>query len=244
MKKTTLVFLCFSFLFASCVDQIDDCFRSTGSIRNEERPIGKFSSIDIDDRINVFLTFGKKDEYKMSVKAGKNLQDNISTELQGRELVIRNDNKCNWVRDLKKEIDIFLTVPDLDLITYRGSGEVKFLNKLQTDSFRLEVWNGSGNLYFDIEANYTALKINTGSADVYSRGKAEQLVAFSNGLGSLKTQETLAKDVLAINTNVGLVTVHALELLKAEIRSNGNIEYYGSPLVDSEISGKGQLIPK
>jgi len=231
------------FGFMACEDSaLGDCFQSTGSIRTEERFLAEIKSIELDDRINLFLTFSEDDEYQIRVKAGKNLLDGITTSVEQGNLLIKNENKCNWVRSFDKEMDVFITLPDLDLLTYRGSGEIKFMNELKTDSFLLESWNASGNLSFQIDASYLGLKLNTGPANVNCSGKASQLVAFSNGLGRLDAKGVAAERVLAINENIGSIAVSADTFLQAEIKGSGDIEYYGSPQIQLEQIGSGQLI--
>lgn len=243
MRNNLILFL---FLIASLPacdkENMGDCFKSTGKIEIETRALAPFTALELDDRINLFVTFDN--EYSVQVKAGKTLLEMVKTEVIGNTLRIENNNTCNWMRSFKNDIDVFLTVPDLTDFTYYGGGEVRFMNPLVTDTFRLELWHASGNLYLTIIGDYVTLKSNTGPGDVFCSGTARELVGYNNGAGTVDAGQIVARNVLAVNTGIGKLVVNAQENLKADIKNSGNIEYFGSPSVVLNKIGSGELVSR
>ena len=217
-----------------------DCFKSTGKIVEEERSTRTFTKIELNDRINLFITYAP--ELSVKVKAGENLQDLIKTEVKGNTLKIENTNKCNWVRSFKKEVDVFISTPTLKEITYYGSGEVHYLNTFITDTLLVNLWEASGDLTLNVDAQLVELKTHTGVGTIKCKGQTNRLVAFVGGNGFVDASEIIANEVLAVNENTGYAQVNAIAILKADIRGSGNIEYYGDPLITLTKEGRGELI--
>lgn len=243
MKSRLALFIISSSILWACKSGgINDCFKSTGSITTEDRFIGRMSAIELHDRINLHIRFAN--ESSLQVRAGKNLLESIKTEMKGITLVIKNENKCNWIRSFKKEIDVFLTVPELKDFALYGSGEVNFIDTLTIDTFRLEMWDATGILNLKVNADFVSLKSNTGPGDVFCSGQTKECVGFNGGTGTVDAGKLIAKKASAFNANRGKLIINAQEQLIANISGSGNIEYFGSPLIDLKNTSSGQLIPR
>lgn len=228
-------------LLSSCAkENLGDCFKSTGKDVTEKRMLPAFNKLRIDDEINVFLA--ESNEHSVEVTAGENLQDFIITEVKDGLLYIENDNRCNWVRSYKREINVVVSSIEINEITYYGSGELRCLQRLSPAKFLLNAWEASGNIDLDLECDDVELKLHTGPADLNCKGSGKALVAYNNGLGNLDSRNFKATDVLAVVANSGSLTVFSDSLLDANIEGNGNIFYLGSPQISLKQFGKGQLI--
>lgn len=233
------------FLLSCKKENMGDCFKGKGKTVTESRSIGSFKAIELRDRINLHLNYSTTATPDLKVKAGENLQGLIVTEVKGNTLFIKNSNKCNWVRSFKNEIDVYLNVQQLKDFTYYGSGEVNFNNTLETDSFRLEMWEASGNLILDIKADYISLKSNTGPADVVAKGECREFISYMNGLGTIDAKNVQSEKALAVNRNKGKLIINVSNELTADISGSGDIECYGSPsTIDLKKSGSGSLIQR
>ncbi len=228
-------------LFAGCEkENMGDCFKSTGKTVRESRAVERFSTIEIDDRINLYITYSN--ERSLEVEAGENLQEFIRTEVKNGTLWIENDNRCNWVRSYKKDINVYLSTNELTELIYRGSGNVEYTNLFKTERFNLDMWRASGNVYLQLDCPNIELKSHTGPVDLQCRGFGNKLVAYTNGLGKMNTTHLIAKDVLAVNANSGQLSVRSDSILNANIDGNGDILYSGNPSIELKDNGKGDLI--
>ena len=223
-------------------ENMGDCFKSTGKIVQEQRQLPAFESLELRDRINLFVSFGPS--YSITVEAGENLQEHIDTEVKSNILVIENNNRCNWVRSFKKDMNVYLTAPSIKGINYYGSGELRFLDTLNRESFTFNMYEASGDAFLLLNTKRAELKTHTGTGTITSSGFSANLVAFVGGNGFVDASNTIAKTGLAAATNTGYIRVNISDTLKAEISGTGNIEYYGSPTIDLTDSGEGNLIQR
>lgn len=237
-----IIFVLFPFLFSSCAKENSfDCFKSTGKQVQEERYTEKFDGIDISDNINVYLSSSTK--HSVVVEAGENIIENIMTEVKSGTLYLKNNNKCNWVRDYDRKINVYISNDQINNISYRGFGEVKTIGKYSNQHFFIDMWMASGKMEMELDCDSVFLKSHTGTADISCKGFAKTLIVYMNGTGIIDAGNLEANYVLAINRDVGDVYIHPQQKLDAEIFSNGDIFYRGPVgqinLVDQ---GEGELI--
>ena len=221
---------------------MDDCFTSTGKEKTVVRTLPKFSNIELYDRIE--LNYFYSPDYFIELTAGKNLIENIETKVEGNLLTIKNNNRCNWVRSFKKKVTVNLFAPKFTDFTYFGSGNVEFKDTLQSDVFRLNLWDASGDMHLLLKSDYIELKTHTGPGAIYAKGSCRELIAYLGGTGKIEAEALIANDVLAINKNTGTIIVHCNNKLKAEILGPGNIFYLGNPTIDLYKKRSGNLIKK
>jgi hypothetical protein len=228
-------------MFASCEkENMGDCFKSTGKLTVENRTLPAFQKVNLDDRINMTYVFSQ--EYKVVISAGENLMDEIKTEVKNGELIIRNENRCNWVRSYKKEVNLTLYAPDINAFDFAGSGKVTFQDTLKTASFRLNLFDASGSFDLLFAGNYIELKSHTGPGDITARGSCRELIAYLNGNGQLNASGLSGDSGLIINQNTGDIQVNLNHQFKAEIRGAGNIYYLGNPEIRLDKTASGKLI--
>jgi hypothetical protein len=227
-------------LTACAKENLGDCFKSTGKDVTEKRMLPEFNRMEIDDPINVWLV--ESNESSAEVTAGENLQEFIITEVRNGVLYIENDNRCNWVRSYKREINVMIKSPEINEITYYGSGDLRCLGSLSPSSFLLNAWEASGNIELELNCDDIELKLHTGPVDLSCKGAGESLVVYNNGLGNLDSRNFSAKDVLAVNANSGSLTVFSDSLLNANIEGNGDMFYLGNPQISLKKIGNGRLI--
>ena len=82
---------------------------STGKTITEVRQPGNFNEIELDNNINLYITQGNYNQ--ITIEAGENLMKRITTNVSNNCLYIKNQNTCNWVRELQ-ERDKRLFNPD------------------------------------------------------------------------------------------------------------------------------------
>ncbi|KAA3649896.1 MAG: DUF2807 domain-containing protein [Bacteroidetes bacterium] len=238
--KFISLFIFFASITSCKKENMGDCFKSTGKIVEEQRQTADFYSIEVEDRINLHLT--QSNQRTITVKAGKNLQEFIDLSVQDNTLYIKNNNRCNWVRSFKKEIDIYISLPEVHNIVYRGGGDVELTNTFTQTNFALDMWKASGNIYLSLNCDYVSLKSHAGTADITCNGTSNELILYTNGNGFINAENLQAKKALAINKNTGQLVVRVSDELKAEIKGSGNIEYFGNPTIDLTKTGTGNLI--
>lgn len=229
-------------LFSGCKkENMGDCVKSTGSVTTEIRSFEDFTGIEVEDNVNVFITFGDYNE--AIIEAGSNLLPLIKTEVNMGVLSIRNDNKCNWVRSLDVPVNVYLQCVDIASITSRGFGLVETLDEINRDVFTAEHWLASGKIKLRLNTQETYLKSHTGVGDFECSGNTGYLYLYSSSHGIFRTENLQATTCYAWNLGSGDFHVNVSDSLYARIESIGDV-YYNQSLqaVSSDILGAGQLI--
>lgn len=233
------------FVFVSCKkENAFDCLKSNGAETIETRQLTGFNVIKVYDKIDLNITRGI--EYKVEVKAGKNIISNVHTEVKNEELIIKNENKCNFVRGYKKHITVNVTIPYLKRVENNSVGAVRLINNFVQDSIFLKAEN-SGDIYFDGAADYIRTS-SRGNGDIYLSGQCKMLYVYMFGTNFLYGQDlTVSTYAFVESVSVGNCYVYAPDngTFEYNLWKSGNIYYRGNPLYInnfSDGSGKGKLI--
>lgn len=207
----------------------------------EERHLNIFDSLEVNDFVNLFIS--QDSVYKIVVEAGKNIIGGIETTVENRQLVIRNTNSCNWVRNYNKPINVYIYIPKIWKIFYKSSGNITSLNTMKTDSLKLEAWGGCGRIELDLDLHNGFFYLQQGTADIHLSGNCGVASMHSNDFGLLDARNLQSGYVFISNKSSNDCYVHVKQGLNATIQSIGNIYYTGNPKdIQTTINGPGSVI--
>lgn len=199
----------------------------------EERSISDVTEVRLQTSGNLTLAVG--DEPSLTVTAGKNVLDHLTTDVSGDALVLDTDG--SWGNH--GAIDYALTLPRLTDLTVAGSGDVRGqLAQGETLSVTIK---GSGDVRLD-EVDAVEFRVSiSGSGDVQLDGSASRQDVEVKGSGDydglgLDTQEAVV-DV----AGSGNVEVRVSDRLDATIAGSGSVRYEGDPRVNSTTRGSGSI---
>lgn len=216
-----------------------DCFKRTGDIITETRSVSGFDKIFVEDNVNVFIT--QDSVFEVKVEAGENLIPLIKTELTDGELRIKNDNRCNWTRSYKPQVNVYLKMPVVKYITSDGVGTIKSTNTITTPSFDYRLMN-LGDIELTV-SNQEVIGHMHGAGDIYLHGTTNHHACNIVGNGFIRASDLRTSYTWISSTTSGNVYVRASDLLQVLIHGNGDVIYYGQPsTVEYEITGTGKLI--
>lgn len=236
------IFLLCIFVFTGC-EAIGDCFKSNGKTIEETFSIKEVKVIHLHD--NIHLTIQPDSIESIRLTAGSNLIDGIEVKQTDSILYLKNNNACNWTRDLSTMIDVLLHTSALHTIEYFGHGNIKTLSAIDyVNEFNLTIYHGYGDI--DMEFNNRRLRIiyAQGAADMTLRGFTESFGIITGTMGPINARNLKANRVRVNHFGAADVWVYAINQLDAEIRSFGNIYYRGDPEINIlQHTGTGRLIP-
>jgi hypothetical protein len=236
-----LMILAILVLSAGCDKSGTNCFSSTGSVIRQERTLPQFDSITMNDNVNVILTYDSISG--VAVEAGKNIIDGISTEVVDRNLIISNNNLCNWARSYEKPINIYISVNYLWKVYYNSSGDLRSTNSLPFDSLKVEVWGGCGTIDLNLDVFTGYFIENLGTADFVLSGDCGICYIYSGEYGPFHCEELNMAYCFVTTIGSNDCWVNASRTLGATIGGIGNVYYTGNPdSVYSTITGEGKLI--
>lgn len=239
--KNWLAIISVSLIFCSCKkDHLFDCLKGTGEQITVSRTLGHFHSIEMHDKVDVVYRQGNSGA---EITGGANLLEGIETSIENGWLIIRNNNKCNWVRDFNKRITVVVYTDTLIRLDNYGSGNFTAHDTISVTDFRYDNWNATGTIQFYFNTMRFYMNIHTGTADLTAQGVSEVQILYNNGYGRVDLLELKGNLIFMNNSGTNDMYVSVRDELYATIEETGNIYYSGNPaVVVPEIKGVGKLI--
>ena len=236
-KTSFLLFLVGTMGLTSCYFDFEDddfgCVRGRGSQISEARFITNFTSVTNATSANVVIVQGTT--YEVEVRAQDNLLDEVSTKVRGNELLIDTRRCIN-----NADIDIFITMPQINGLSIIGSGDIFGDNTWQVNDLDLKVI-GSGDMDLDVDADDIDIEIR-GSGEITLFGTADDCRTDITGSGDLRSFNLVADDHRVTIFGSGNAQVFASDQLDVTISGSGDVLYKGSPFISVNISGSGDLV--
>lgn len=227
---------------SSCSD-LEDCFKGTGPLTTEERSLPKVTYIEMHN--NIDLVYHYDSVYHMRVTAGQNLIDKITTSVDGERLIIKNNNRCNWVRSFAPTLVVDIWAPNIEeMLVENASGNVTFADSNSVYSFMFNSYGCSGTYTLKLDCAHAYLKDHTGPADMVATGKATELYVWNASDGKLNALDLDAENATIHNRGNNGVYVNVSNYLDCYLTSIGNIYYTGHPNeIRSSIESSGKVLP-
>jgi hypothetical protein len=219
------------------------CFNGTGEVTSETRQLPVFSSVYVEDNVN--LIFQEDTMQRVEVLAGKHLLHNITTEVSGGVLNIRNKNMCNFIRRYDIPIKIFIHYQrnQVGRIRTKGTGTITSSNAFTGDSIDLSS-ESSGDIIFEMGAQCKTYTHQHGAGDITLKGSCDQVIIYSKGTGFTITDDCVNNYTWVYTNTTGKITVDPSGLLISTIDGSGNIYYKGTPVTISNTENStGKLLP-
>lgn len=200
------------------------------------RDVPSFNKIDLRIAGDVFIK--QESTQKLEVSAPDNVINDLITEVSGNTLVIKfNKWKVNY-----KNVEIYISVAELEGLDVSGSGSIVAQNKITTDEIDFEV-SGSGKIKIenlaanDIEADISG----SGKISLEGDKEANSFDFEISGSGDINTSDLPVKNIEGEISGSGKANVHCTEKLEIDISGSGRVYYKGKPIVNADISGSGSV---
>ncbi len=214
--------------------EMGDCIKGQGDHTTTELHVAPFQRLILKSSIDVVLSQGA--EQKIEVVGQANLVKLISTQVVDGVWRV-NIEEC--FRS-KKPLVVRITIPDLQEIVIKGSGNINSEGPFRTEAMDLTVL-GSGDMDLDLVAIRIKATVQ-GSGDVLLKGNATSFETRIQGSGDVDALELVATDVRAAIMGTGNVAVHCTGFLDASIMGTGDIRYRGNPTeVRQSVKGTGSI---
>ena len=246
LQKRTQQVLFISIVSMFCLSCGKDsaCFKGSGKKITEQRAItNEITSITIGNKINLVIT--QSNEPNLILEGGENLLPYINTDISGNELTISSDNKCGFLRDSNEPLTVYISISNLIRIEYTGHGTITNTGTLSLQKLDIESFGGTGSLNLSVNAMAVSVKQHSGPADFTIRGNVKTLFVYTLGSGWFYLEGFIAQSAHVNHSGIGDVLVNASSNLSVELRSRGDLLYYGNPIVSIDPHvGSGDIIKK
>ncbi|MEI7725747.1 MAG: head GIN domain-containing protein [Bacteroidota bacterium] len=229
-------------LLYGCAKDGGVCVSNSGPITQQTRNIQDFRQIELLDNVSLILTSDTTNQ--LVVEAGKNIIGGIKTTAENGVLTIGNSNTCNWLRDYKKPINVYISARKIWRIMYNGSGDISTTDSLKLDSLTVEVWGGCGTIDLTLNIWKGNFSLNMGTVDFRLRGISAITAVYAGDYGLYDARDLKTGYTYITSKGSNDCYVMAINSLDATIGSIGNIYYKGNPAAfKATINGTGQVLP-
>lgn len=242
--KRSLIYLSLFCLLLSCKrENLGDCFKGNGKDITVIRNVGGFDTIDVES--NLELTIEQGNEFKVEVTAGEHIIKNISTIIKNRQLIIKNNNTCNFVRGYKRKHLVHIVCPEIMRVVNDGVGPIR-INNFKQNVIHLK-GGSSGDIYLSgvFRDVYSS---SHGNGDMHLSGATKNLLVYCNGTNFMRAENmTVTDNIFISTTSLGDAYFDCTGINNFEyyIYSDGNIYHYGDAKKVQRLGGtggKGELI--
>jgi len=236
-----LLFSLFLVLSSCRKENMCDCFKSTGAEKTEIRDVTGFTKIELNDNVDLRITPGK--DFSCRVTAGSKLVGMVTTEVEGNTLVIRNHNKCNWVRSFENRYTVDVSLPLLEYLYYSGSGDITSLDTIRCDRFIMDAWTCSGSIRLMLSCNTSWLTMHTGTGDLTASGSSGVSYVYNAGAGPADCSKLASGYTYITSKSTNDCYVNVTKEIGAGLFLQGNIFYSGNPYkIEKSEKGEGRLL--
>ncbi|GAB5399103.1 MAG: hypothetical protein Aureis2KO_06880 [Aureisphaera sp.] len=247
MKKFVLLTMFFSVLGCNSEDALD-CFQTKGDAIVTQFTLPVFSKIRIEDDVSLLIRQG--DVQEVLIETGENLINDVVVTVEGETLVVKDNNRCNFVRDfgITKAI---VTTPILTEIRNSsefhvvGEGVLRFpfLELISNTSGGIEGSRKSGDFTMTVDCEDFRVDAN-GYSGFYIDGVTENLsIAFQDEAPRFEGPNLIANDVRILHRSANKMIVNPQERIRGQILSTGDVISLNRPsIIDVEEIYTGRLI--
>lgn len=231
--RLRITFYIFLLLLASCNNDLTpECFKNMGSIITYDVLVSDFTSINVGVGVELIITEGP--EQKVTIQTGENIEEYISAQVNNSELLIKNDNNCNWVRDYKSTT-VYITTPHLERVYSASQFAVKSNGILNFPTLSLQsgIYNETASGTFEMEVNCQNLTIDDNQACYFIiNGAVEKLaVNFYAGDARFDGSGLTAQKMQVFHRSTNDIIANVQQEVTGTLYSTGNLVLKNHPPV-------------
>ncbi|WP_378185545.1 head GIN domain-containing protein [Aquimarina sp. W85] len=233
IKHIICILLILGIISGCDTENAPDCFQRTGTIVKKEFFLDNFTKLLVGPNIEVILKQG--DTTKVILETGENLINEVSAIVRDSQLVLENNNDCNFVRDFN-QTKVFITIANLTVIRSATQFPIRSEGVLDFDNLTLlseDVGFAEGNTtgIFDLTLNSNKLNIvGNNIASFIIKGAVSNLsVGLYSGTGRFDGERLNADHVSVYHRGANKILVNPQLSLKGEIRSTGDVISVNKP---------------
>ena len=198
-----------------------------------ELEIPKLEIITIHDYLNISIV--QSDANKAIIRGREALLENISITANGKELIIRDNNACNWSGNSNSRTEIEVHTNHLRRVNLYNYGDFN-AQDLQLDTLEFNSLRSGRDIHLSGDFHHLRFLLEKGSPDLYLSGSCQDFYIYHFGSGFVYAEELITQNMHLHHNSTGDFHVFPIEELFVELYSRGRIFYYNKP---QSINGPG-----
>lgn len=231
--------LTLSLLLTSCENVAFQQVTGSGKPITEPRTVSGISGVELATLGDLTITLG--DAESLTIFAEDNLLPYIETVVKGGVLTIQTKDTFNIMPT--QPVYYVLTVKSLDSLATSSLGSIT-APALQAKRFTVRV-SSEGGIHLDglTADSLDAALSSLGDVEIAGGQVGSQTITISSS-GSYLAGEVKSQSAQVTLSSLGSATLWVTDKLSGKISSSGNVNYYGSPQVDIQLTSLGKTISK
>jgi hypothetical protein len=214
--------------------------KGNGNVVTEERQVKPFTHLTIQGVFPVELSQNGDKEY-VKVQTDANLQQYITVQNDGDELIIKTDKDASISRTTK--LKVYVNIRNIKTLEFSSVGNLTTANDLKLDSLELNS-ESVGKLSLGIRADFLRANLNAVGSTTLS-GAVREARINNKSVGTLSAYDLKAGTLMIHNTAVGTAEVYADSVFYIRSEAIGMLYYKGPGQVkELESSGIGKVQKK
>lgn len=249
MIKQTIYSIGMIWFFVSCNgENANDCFQTEGNTIQKNFTVPFFSEIRIEDDVSLIIRQGPVQT--VVIETGVNLLNDIIVLVDEEVLVVKDNNRCNFVRDYGNT-KVFVSTPDLKKIRNSSEFDVRGEGALQFPSLRLvsnttegiEDSRKSGDFILNLKCEELWVEAN-GFSGFYLEGFSDKAtIAFEDEVPRLEAKNLRVNELRIFQRSANKMIVNPIQSIIGIIKGTGDVICVNRPpIVEVEQIYTGQLL--
>ncbi len=243
--RISLLYFILFVLFACKKSEDRTCFKTSGERVTKVYLVGNYTLLKLHPYISYTLVPDSINYVEVS--CGENLINFIKLDCQDSLLTVSNENKCDFLRDLARNIEVKIHIRKLTNLYFDGTEKVVCSDTLTTDYLTVLLKDGAGTVDLLVNTISIDAQLVNGSGDYVLSGKSEHTKLLLSGNGFCDATNLVTKDSLRFNTtSFGDLKINASDVyVLGDIFNTGNVYYYGIPSLTKIMEwSSGRFIQK
>ncbi len=246
MKK--LLYITFIIIISACnSENASDCIQADGDIVREVRNVNSFSKILVNEGVEMIIREGA--EYEVVVESGKNLMNDIKVEVINDQLILTDNNSCNYFRKYNVT-RINVTAPNITEIRSSTQFDIKSdgvltYNDLSiiSENFNFPSSQSVGDFYLEINSESFKVAFNNLS-NCFVWGSVNSLnIQYYSGDGRFEGKDLFAESVQIYHRGSNDIIIYPIQTLTGNLFGTGDLISVNDPeTVDVIEHYQGKLI--
>lgn len=243
--KIGVVLLGLVFLVSCKKPENRSCFKSWGTETTREINLPAFHSLYLKEHMEFILIQDSLN--KVVVLAGENMVNLIKAEVSDDGVLsISNKNKCRFLRNKKKVVQVEIHFTSLEEIHFEGTEPMSNKGVISFNAINLVIRDGAGSVNLNLNANNIEADVTAGNGDYTLNGTAHHAKISAQGTSYCDVTGLIVQDSIeVISSTVGPMKVNANGIkMYGYQKSSGNIYYSGTPQnIQVLQTGTGKILP-
>lgn len=242
--KSSLVFVLLVFVYSCKKSEDRTCFKKWGKDSTREVSLPAFDKLEVYEQIEVVLI--QDSSNRLVIIGGENVVNFVEFEVDSdKKLVLRNKNKCNFLRSYDKKIKVEIHFTELINVYFEGTEPMYSKDTLTSDYFTLFVRDGAGSIDLTLKSKVINAEVAHGWGDYTLKGKTDyaRIAAKSNGFCNTYGLD-VSDSLFVFCQTSSIMKVRADQIpMRVTMINNGIVEYKGIPSsINFQQFGTGQII--